>query len=77
MRRAKRRKEGSGSSVAGEEVDMSDAEDNVEQNGINADDLPKEVIKEHGLKVWQVVKDAVGKECVAATLARANGKSTT
>lgn len=77
VRRAKRRKEGSGSSAAVEDVEMSDAEDNAEPNGINSDGLSKEVIREHGLKVWQVVKDAVAKECVVVTLAQAKGKTTT
>ena len=41
---------------------MEDTVAKVEENGESGDD--REGVKEKGLKLWQVVKDAVNKECV-------------
>ena len=72
--RAKRHKPGPGSQASpprkGKEsqqqhdgdVQMEDTVAQVEENGESGDD--REGVKEKGLKLWQVVKDAVNKECV-------------
>lgn len=72
--RAKRHKPGPGSQASpprkgkeaqqqqDKDVPMEDGETKAEENG--ADGEEKEAVKEKGLKLWQVVKDAVNKECV-------------
>lgn len=68
--RAKRHKPGPGSQASpprkgkeaqqqhDKDVSMVDGEVKVEENG------EREAVCEKGMKLWQVVKDAVSKECV-------------
>jgi chromatin structure-remodeling complex subunit RSC4 len=65
--RIKRRKE-TAATTSDLDVSMSDPiAPGAEQNG-QAGGEGDDVVKEQGLKLWQIVKDAMNKECVACCL---------
>lgn len=66
--RAKRRRGAAAASSDGDvtlpDPAIHEARSSVERDNAN------DVVKEQGMKLWQAVKDAVNKECVASCLIR-------
>lgn len=62
--RAKRRRNVSGDSGTIEDVAMADGAASSEQDIKGNGDVNVDEVREEGLKVWQVLKNAVNKECV-------------
>jgi hypothetical protein len=61
--RPKRRKEGAGNS-SDTEMPAGVAANGNEGSGQIGEGLTTETVKDQGLRLWQIVKDAVNKECV-------------